>query len=474
MLNYWPRISPKKPTHTQREFLGVDKRDPFSLDPRLSPLARNFISTNAPALTVRPGFSVLGGAIGTRVLGLGAWKESELHAIFNDGTWRKWTGSTWSTPLASGLNTSAVWSFCNFKGNLGDVNLIATNGVDPMKRYDGSTVSNVPTAPAGANFIETHDNRLYCAVGLKLYFSPIGIADNWNLVEQTPADGGNFDKNTPQGESIIGLRAGSGHVFVLFPSSSWELYGTSSEDYSYMPVAEDIGGLNDQCIVNLGGLIYFLDETGIYVYSGGTRPRKEFSAAVQWYVDNMNKSAKLTSCMGADGRYLYVAIPMSANATAPDTILVWDSVTGIWNVWDGIDAVLMAKVGDTMYMADAQGRVLRIGGTTDNGAAISWEWQQKPISASSMGQLIRWRGLWVTAVKPAGSTLQVYITDQPIADSGWKLAGTFGSNIDMQMLPMPVPPALMANARFLRQKITGTGPATIYETSWDQIELPIR
>lgn len=478
-MNYWPRIPPKVPTNGIREFRGTSKLDPYSLNPSYSPLARNLISTSYPALAVRPGFSVLGGSVGTRVLGLGVWKATELHAVFNDGTWRKWTGSAWSTPLKSGLSTTAVWSFANYKGNLGAVNLVGTNGVNPMQHYDGSTVADLATAPAGANFIETHDNRLYCAVGIKLYFSPIGIADNWNLVEQTSADGGNFDKNTPEGESICGLKAGSGHITVFFPSSSWELYGTSADDYTYMPVAEDIGGLNDQSVVNLGGRTFFLDETGIYVYSGGARPQKDFSLPVQWYVDNMNQTAKQSCCLGADGRFLYVAVPMNSSS-APDTILVYDSVMQssdggpLWYVWDNIPAVMFAKMGNMMYVADAQGRVLQFGGTTDNGAAISWEWQSKPIGAATMGQLTRVRELSVTADKPAGSTLQVNLTAEPIADSGWVTAGTFGSELNIQSRTLPVPPAMLGNVRFFRQRLSGSGPATVYELAWDQIDMPLR
>jgi hypothetical protein len=466
-------IAKKEPSHTIKEFRGANKMDPYSLDPSYSPRSKNLISTKFPALTTRPGFSVLGAPIGTKVLGLGVWKETELHAIFNDGTWRKWTGSAWSVPLKSGLSTTATWSFVNYKGNLAGINLIGANGVDPIQRYDGSTVSNLATAPAGGNFIETHDNRLYCAVGIRVYYSPIGIADNWNLVQQTDADGGFIDKNTPQGESICGMKAGIGHVTIQFPSSTWELYGTSPSDFSYLPVAEDIGGLNDQCIVNLGGILYFLDETGIYVYSGGTRPRKEFSAPVQWYVDNMNKTARQTSCMGADGRFLYVALPMGATATAPDTILVWDSIEKTWDVWEGMQPLMFAKMGDMLYMADAQGRVLRLGGDTDNGVPIAWEWQSKPFGGRSMGQLIRWRGLWVTADKPAGSTLQVHITDQPTGDSAWKLAASLNEKVNLQSSRIPIPPATMGNARFLRQRLSGTGAVTIYETAWDQIELPI-
>lgn len=472
-MKQWPRIPPKEPSHAIKAFQGTNKLDPFSLDPSFSPRTKNLISTKAPAMTTRPGFSVLGAAIGTKVLGIGVWKDTEIHAVFNDGTWRKWTGAAWSAALKFGLSITATWSFVNYKGNLGSIHLIGSNGVDTIQKYNGATVTDLATAPVGGNFIETHDNRLYCAVGIRLYYSPIGIADNWNLVQQTDADGGFLDKNTPQGESIISMKAGAGHVTIQFPSSSWELFGTNPGDFSYLAVAEDIGGINDQSIVNLGGVLYFVDETGIYVYSGGVRPRKEFSLPMQWYIDNLNKAAKQTCCMGADGRYLYIALPMGAAATAPDTILVYDTIEKIWNVWEDLQALFFAKMGDTLYMADAQGRVLQVGGTTDAGVAISWAWDSKPFGAKSMGQLIRWRGLWVTVDKPAGSAMQFYITDQPTIDTGWKSAGSLSSETSLISKRLPIPPATMGNARFLRQRITGIGPATIYETAWDQVELPI-
>jgi hypothetical protein len=472
-MAYWPRIPPKEPSHAIKNFRGSNKLDPFSLDPSFSPRTKNTISTKAPAMTTRPGFSVLGAAIGTKVLGIGIWKDTEIHAVFNDGTWRRWTGSAWSAPLKSGLSTTATWSFVNYKGNLSGINLIGSNGVDPIQKYDGTTVSNLATAPAGGNFIETHSNRLYCAQGIRTYYSPVGIADNWNLVQQSDADGGFLDKNVPEGETICGMKAGVGHVTIQFPSSTWELYGSNVGDFSYEPVGTDIGGLNDQSMTTLGGIMYFLDETGIYQYAGGVRPRKEFSAAVQWYVDNMNKAAKQTSCIGADGRFLYVALPMGSSATAPDTILVYDTIEKVWNVWEDIQAVMFAKMGESLYMADAQGHVLRLGGTTDAGAPITCLWDSKPFGARSMGQLVRWRGLWVTVDKPVGSAVQFYINDQPTGETGWKLTGSLSSEANIVSKRMPIAPTTMGNARFLRQRIAWTGPATIYESAWDQIELPI-
>lgn len=470
-LAYWPSMAKREPSRTIRAFKGENKLDRYSIDASYSPRSRNLSSSMTPALTTKPGFSVLGVPIGTRVIGFSTWKNQELHAVFNDGTWRKWTGSTWTT-IKTGLNLIAEWSFVNFKGAFTDTNLIATNGVDSPLRYDGSTVQTLANIPAGANYVTQHDNRIYVAIDNKVAYSGLNVADEWTTVGR-PNDSspGTIRKETYVGENIIGIQAGAGHATAFFPSSSWELYGTSGSDYQLIPVAEDFGAINNQSITNLGGIMYFLDETGIYQYSGGLRPDKKFSVPVQWYIDNMNQSAKLTCCMGSDGRYLYVAIPVTASTA--DTVLVWDSQEGSWFVWDDVAPTHIVKMGNTLYMADAQGRVMSVGGTTNNGAPIGWEWQSKTFTGPSMGQNIRWTRLWIAVDKPAGSTLQVYMTKEPEADSGWVLVGDLNAVTALQSRRIPINPGAMANSPTLRLKLVGTGLCTVREISWDEHQMPI-
>lgn len=468
-LAYLPPMNKRLPDRTLKEFRGVNKADPFTLDPRFSPAATNMTSSKAPALNVKPGFSLLGTAIGSRVIGLAAWKNTEQHAIFSDGTWRKWNGSAWVT-LTSGLDTSADWAFCNFKANLGGVNLIATNGVSPVMRYDGTTVQALTNAPSGLKYIDQHDNRLYGAKGNMVLYSGLSLADEWTLVG-TPNDSspGGITRETNDGEDIVALLSGAGHVTVFFPNSSHELYGTSPSDFSFQYVAEDFGAINDQSITLLGGLMYFLDETGIYTYSGGTRPSKAFSRDVQWYIENMNKSAKQYCCMGQDGRYMYVGIPMTSNTVA-DTLLVYDTQEQVWNVWNDLQPTHMIRSGDALVLADTQGRIMQIGGTTNGGVAINWEWQSKPFSGSSAAQPIRWTRAWITLDKPSGTTVDVYITKEPEGDGGWVKVGTLTAVTSIQSKPIYINPGAVGVAHWLRLKIVGSGPATIREISWSEIQ----
>lgn len=470
-MEYWPKARTQNPPdRVIREFNGTNKNDAYMIPETVFAHTKNLYSSKAPAATVRPGFSVVGSAVGTRVLGLGAWKGQQLHAVFNDGTWRRWTGSTWET-LRTGLSTTADWSFVNFKGAFTDTNLIGTNGVDAALRYDGSTVQTLANAPAGANFMCQHDNRLYCAVGNKVYYSGVNIADEWTLapgVRVNNSSPGTIRRETYVGEDLIGMQSGSKHLTVFFPSSSHELYGTNTNDFEFIAVAEDFGAINNKSMTNLGGILYFVDETGIYNYSGGVRPRKEFSIAMQWYIDNMNKAAKQMCCAGSDGRFLYVGIPMGSTV---DTILVWDSQTDMWYVWGDIQPAHILKMGETLYMADAQGRVLQLGGSTDNGSAIAWECVLKTFTNESMSQKIRWTRLWISAEKPAGSTLKIYMSKEPTGES-WTLVGDLSASQSLNNR-ICINPFKVAQSNTLRLKVTGTGPATIREISMNERNYPV-
>ena len=470
-MELWPVIKSRPPI-TISEFAGVNRQDAFSISPKEATTIKNLTSTKYPALSVKPGYSLLGTAIGTKILGLGVWKDTELHAVFNDSTWRKWTGAAWSAALASGLSTTAEWSFCNFQGNLAGINLIGSNGVDAIKRYDGAAVSNLTTAPAGGNFIEQHDNRLYCAVGNQLKFSTLRVADDWTTVNGNDSDPGTIVIETNNGETINGLKAGSGHIIVGKPSTCHELYGTSPSDFRKIDVAEDIGLINNKCVVNLGGITYFLDDTGIYQYSGGSRPDKKFSFRVQKYIDDINQTAKGTSCMGTDGLKLYVAIPVTSS-TAPDTILVFDPEYKTWNVWKDETPLFFAKMGANWYVGNVSGQVYQRTGTTANGTAISWNWVSKPFSAKSLAQKIRWYRAWIVANIPVGSTVSVYLSKLDTGDSDWTLVSTVTAAATLDDTRLGIPTTTVANAQWIRVKIEGTGPCEIKEFTRDEQVMPL-
>lgn len=473
--SYLPKVS-QRPAVTQREFRGVNKLDPFSIGDAFATDANNTSTLEYPVLTTRSGYSVLGSVI--RVLGLGVWKESELSAVFADGSWRKWNGSAFIS-VATGLNASADWSFANFKGGFPGIYLLAANGTDPVKQYDGATLSNLSGAPAGLKYIEQYADRVWGVIGNTLRASGYRLATDWTSTMPPDAIDDSVSFNTeiesPDGETICALKAGLGRLVIFKPSAIYELLGYSPSDYRVDPVSSDIGTINNQCVAVLQSGMYFLDNKGIYLYRGdGVAPQKGFSKPVQWYIDNMNQSAKQTCAVGTDGRLLYVSIPMNSS-TQPDTLLVYDPEEKLWSVHTGHSTVHFANQGANTYLGDYNGSVRRLGGSTDAGNAITSRWVSRPFTAPSLSQKLRWIRLWLTLTLPVGSSISVYLSPSASGDSDWVQTGaTVTGNGSIQRRAIYFPSTIIPPTEQIRIKIEGTGPYTIHEISRDQVVMPLR
>lgn len=454
----------------QKIFKGVNKLDKFSIEDTFATDTKNLTSSGFPAMKTRPGYALLGDSFAARILGLGLWKESELHAISN-ANWYKWNGSAWSTTLLAGISTTAPWSFCNFKGGFADYTLIGMNGT-MRKKYSGSTVADLSNAPAGGNYVDTHDNRIYCAVGNFVHFSAWRLGEDWT--DADPYVGAGAEPiETAAGTSIVGLKAGAGHIAAFLPNSTHELYGTGPDDFRLVPVADDIGLISNQCVVSIGGVLYWLHETGIYRYAGGTRPKRDFSLPIQFYIDGMNQANKAKCCAGTDGKRLYVSIPYGA-ATEPNITLEYDpEFSGIWYVWEDMTPLQFANSASAWYQGDSAGKVMLMGGTTDNGSAIAYRWVSAPYGGNTAGQNIRFYRMWVHASVPTGSTCLIYLSKLPEGDSDWVLAKTLTPSASLQKQKVIVNLASLANSNYLRLKIEGTGSVIVHEFDREMRQLPL-
>lgn len=469
-MAYWTQIRGVQEPIVIQKFRGVYKSDDdgFNLTEGYAQELRNVSGASFPSLSLRPGYSAIGSALGGRVTGLGVWQGSELHTVAN-GTWYKLVNGSWAAVTGGGgLNASADWSYTNFKGNLSAVNLLAANGVDAPRRYDGSTVQTLSGAPAGGNFIEQHGNRCYLAVENKIHYSALAKPQDWT----TAKDAGTIEHETNDGQKIIGLRAGYQHLTIFKRTSIYELYGTGPSSYKLMPVAEDIGAYSNKAIVNLGGTLYFIS-TRLYQYGGGTRPSADFSLAVQKYVDGINKAAVDKCVAGSDGQSVYFAIPYGS-ATECNMVLEYDTTTGAWYVWDGFNPTQYIRMGADCYMGDTGGRVLQMGGTTDAGSPISWKWISPPYSAGTMAKRTSWYNCWVVVDLPLGSSLSVSLSKLPSGDGDWSVVKSITAQNAIQSSRLIIPLAAYANVGFIRIKMEGTGPFRVFELDRQMREMPLR
>lgn len=436
-----------------REWRGVNTFDPFSIDDAFLTDAVNMTTADYPALAVRPGYTVLGSAIGGRVLGLGVWKDTELHAVFADGTWRKWTGSAWST-LKSGLNTTVDWTFTNFQGGWTDINLVGCNGIDGMLRYDGSTVQLFGNVPAGANFVTTYQNRLWVAFGKEIRACKLDQGDIWDDFTVTDSASYGKDIETPRGEPVSGLSGGLSKLTIATPNSLLKLNGALPSDFQTFTITDDEGFANNKSATTREGELSFVHPLGVFAYGGGVLPDRAFSEAVKGYQASISQSAA-----GTDGDRLYYTV-------SPDVTLVYDPRSGIqaWSVYKGFTPTQYAVFQHRLYVGDATGRVLRINdGTTDAGTPISWKAISKAFSLGSIARRGRWLKLWLTVEMAAGSSLTVSLSKSATGDADWvpvqSVTGTGSTAIQRIIIPV----GSFARENVVRVKIEGTGWVRIHE-----------
>jgi hypothetical protein len=463
-----------KNTKALREFKGVNKLDRFSIGENYAMSTKNLTSSNYPKFKVRLGYSQLGSTLAAKILGLSAWKDNVLHAISN-GNWYHYSGGAWVS-LASGLSASQSASFCNFKGNLVDISLIMANGVD-FKYYNGTTIANLPTAPTGGNYVEQFADRLFCAVNNDLKASAYRAPDDWATVTvpESPTDSWYTTIETNNGESICAIKGGLSKLTIGKPNSLHELYGYDPTDYEVRTITLTVGPINNNCLLPLNGMMYVLHGTGFYRYQGGLIPDKKFSKPIQDYIDNINATAKSTCCLGTDGIKIYISIPVDST-TNPDTIIEFDPELGTFYVWKDMKPLNFARMGVNWYQGNYDGKVFQMGGSTsDAGTAITWEWITPPFTAPTMAQLMRWLSLWITANVATGTTFNVYISPLDQGDTDWTLIKILPASGVVESTPIYLAAQTKAqNAKYLRIKFSGSGPADLYEYTIDVDFNPLK
>ncbi|KZS48125.1 hypothetical protein AWU65_20430 [Paenibacillus glucanolyticus] len=442
-----------------RDFKGLNSFDALSIPDNFFTDIENMTSDDYPAVSTRPGFSVLG-SFGSRVLGMGVWKDRELHAVFNDGTWRRWNGGSWTT-LASGLSTWADWSFTNFQGNLSDVNLIGCNGVDPVKKYDGSTVSNLSGAPSNGKYMTTYQNRLWCAVDNELWACALDQPDRWDKFTGNKDDSYRRQMESTRGEQINMLTGSLTKLTIGMPNSLHELYGALPEDFTTKLITEDMGVANHKSAITQEGFMRFIHKVGIFEYGGGVLPNKSFSDVIGKFVTGVTD----TSVAGSDGTKLYFNL-------TPDRMLVYDPRPGVqaWSLWRGIHAAQFASMQNQLYIGDAHGRILRMEGSTDGGDPIRWSATTKPFNGGSIAQKMRWYKLWMV-VELTGS-MDIHLSSS-IGGEDWTLVQSIAGSSSPQVRRVIIPVSKFARENWIRVRFSGTGWARIHEFTRQTRQLPL-
>lgn len=170
------------------------------------------------------------------------------------------TGGSWGSKLnAANLSSStAKVRFCSF--SITGESTIACTGFDYARKFDTSQVETVingtgaPTAPLYAEMVLS---RLALAPG-SINSSIVLSAPN----AETDFNGLNGAIEINVGDIVTGLKRFREELYIFCRNSIFKLQGSSSANFTVIPVVRSIGCLSHDSIQELGGDLVFLSPDG--------------------------------------------------------------------------------------------------------------------------------------------------------------------------------------------------------------------
>ena len=282
-----------------------------------------------------------------------------------------WTGSAWSA-LATGL-TSGDWDYLNYQISSTDV-IIMGNGADVMKKWDGTTFSNLGGTPPVAKSISLHAERLW-ATGVKAYPNTVYYSDDLNPENWTGGEDAAGEVYLPTWDG--GVCIGVSNIFsdlVIFKTNNiFRVVGTYPSVYEVKQVYSSVGAIAEKTIVSGNDRAFFLSKDGLYYYNG-VSAYPLLGDMAKDVVINPSYAKNAVSIIHKN--VLYCAFP-EGNSTANNAVFVYDLLNKNLMIWRGIAVTDFMEYEDKLLFTDSTGYVYTMddNAATFDGTNISAYWE---------------------------------------------------------------------------------------------------
>lgn len=445
-----------------RQFNGLNSYDPLSIDPSYFTDMLNMTSDDYPSVSTRLGYRTISNL--APALGMFYFQDI-LHVIFSDGSWRKYNSGAWST-IKLGMNTTSKWSFTTFQGEYSSPRIVAANGSDGIYISDGNTVTQLANAPAKANYVATYQNRIWCMDGNELKSCAVDESTVWDRYNGGAGDSYARQVETPDGGMVTTLHAAASFLLVASRKSIQVLSGTDPTNFSMDLVTSETGVVDNNAIVSYAGVSYFLGESALYRYAGGTLPDRGFAEIANTYMTPPGNDPTLAVLKGR----LYVGFS--------SRLITYDLRDGVntFHLWRGIfeTKLIVARtetLENRLFAGTGTGKVLIFDRDDDDGVPISWYVTTVPFTNGSIAQKQRWYKLFIT-VEFTG-TVQVSLSNKVTGEDWDQLVSLTSGTGQPETRRIIVPVAKYARDNYIRIKISGQGRAKIHEITRQMRQLPL-
>jgi hypothetical protein len=297
------------------------------------PIARTRNDRVLTTLPVIPNSS-LGSAFG---LGIRS-TESLSRLLVVDSSGRLLYGSpttaiAW-TMASSTATIKARLTFVDFNTQTEKHTVIADASTSPNHYWDGTDLLPfADTHAPNSMLITSHKYRLY---GIDEDGRTLRYTAQGDLTDWTPGtnDAGWIDITAIDGKATA-ITTFADHVIVWSNNSMHELYGSNPINFDLINISYNVGCVSARAFTECKGRLFWLDYSGIYLYTGGM-PRM-FGHKAKKYIEGINWDYKDLICAGTHEEKMYFAIPYTSHgSTAESTkitrMIVIDMQEGKGNV----------------------------------------------------------------------------------------------------------------------------------------------
>ena len=267
-------------------------------------------------------------------------------------------------------------------GTICDMNTVAKDGVAPI----------IPTAMCAFK------SRLWLAQGETLYYSALGMYDDW----QTPADAGYISNFHCDNAPVTALKPYKDYIAIYKPDQTYLLAGTSPDDFAVVPFA-DKGAASANAVVTAANKQFFFSDALFCLEQTGILAQITLGSEASLKIKPVlnNDSSNLTTLKDSTGAAFQVGGALDKLRLPALCALAYEPKNQLWfyiptqnnphlnNVWiyDWVNQAWFlrglpqpvscaANYGEQIISATSDGRILlEDSSNTFDGTPITFEWK---------------------------------------------------------------------------------------------------
>lgn len=221
-----------------------------------------------------------------------------------------WTAASTTSPIKGKV------SFVDFNKQTDKFTIIADNTTEQNHYWNGTDLLQFTDTNAPKSMLITsHKYRVYGIDldGRTLRYSAQGDHTDW-----TPGtnDAGWIDITSIKSKATA-ITTFADHVIVWSEDSMHELYGSSPITFDLINISYNVGCVSSRAFTECKGRLFWLDYSGIYMYTGGM-PRM-FANKAKRYIDGINWNYKDLICAGTHEEKMYFAVPYTSHGSTAES-----------------------------------------------------------------------------------------------------------------------------------------------------------